>query len=237
MWGDIKSAFWLFSAPVLGVQLCPLSCLASGSHQGWAPEQQLPSLHVLVEGREKRRDIKSLKDKCWQKGERRQSPAGHADIQATLPRCSLRSVWNHLGFRTPQGWGHPQTKPGDGDVGLHLPPRVGEKCQGWGCCVGSQPCEGLMKKNNNSNNESTAKKPPNPKSLLFLSPPPSRPCFFPGVVYGHRRELKSRHGRIGLISDPEPLKLCFSSQLVPVMSRIWHLLDIYFEFQRTRDLG
>lgn len=44
------------------------------------------------------------------------------------------------------------------------------------------------------------------KSLLSLSPPPSFP-FFPGVVYGHRRELKSRHGKIGLISDPEPLKL------------------------------
>lgn len=27
-----------------------------------------------------------------------------------------------LGVRTPQGWGHPQTKRGDGDVGLHLPP-------------------------------------------------------------------------------------------------------------------
>lgn len=40
-----------------------------------------------------------------------------------------------------------------------------------------------------------------------------------------------------MISYPEPLKLCFSSKLVPVMSRIWHLLDIYFEFQRTRDLG
>lgn len=67
----------------------------------------------------------------------------------------------------------------------------------------SQPCKGLIKKKKK-------KAPPkkrNPK-ISSLSLPSSLPSlFFPGVVYGHRRELKSRHGRIGLISDPEPLKL------------------------------
>lgn len=53
---------------------------------GFLSNNSLPCT-ALVEGREKRRDIERLKNKCWQKEERRQSPAGHADLQPTLPRC------------------------------------------------------------------------------------------------------------------------------------------------------
>lgn len=182
---------------------------------------------VLVEGREKRKDVMRLKNKCWQKGERRQSPAGHADLQPALPRCSLESVlsqhpwlprdgesWrlpkpdvNPVFFgemvqihkallgsavgsawaggtgkesrsqlcsptaEPPWGWGHPQTEPGDGDVGLHLPPV--SSAGNWGSCVSPQPCEGLIK-----TTTKYRQKRQNPKSLLFLSPPPSLPCFF-----------------------------------------------------------
>lgn len=37
------------------------------------------------------------------------------------------------------GWGHPQTMPGDAASSPC------EQCWDWGCCVGSQPCEGLIK--------------------------------------------------------------------------------------------
>lgn len=60
---------------------------------GFLNNSSLPCT-ALVAGREKRRDIEKLKNNCWQREESRQSLAGHADLQPTLPRCSLKSEWN-----------------------------------------------------------------------------------------------------------------------------------------------